>query len=150
MRGQVAASTADVCRPGYFGDSHFQAACTLLRCCACLKQFVDQGKFRSDLYYRLSVCMVQAPPLRERLEDFPILVKHFVEQQAERDGKKPPKVSDAAMNLLYEYDWPENVRKAEELGMKGVLMDHKKEWLDVSDVDRIENLMELLDLLDGI
>ena len=76
-----------------------------------LKQFVDQKKFRSDLYYRLSICVVQSPPLRERLEDLPALVKHFVEQQAELDSKKPPKVSDAAMDLLYNYDWPENVRE---------------------------------------
>ena len=76
-----------------------------------LKQSVNQKKFRSDLYYRLSVCMVQSPPLRERLEDLPALVKHFVEQQAELDSKKPPKVSDAAMNLLCKYDWPENVRE---------------------------------------
>ena len=76
-----------------------------------LKQFVDQKKFRSDLYYRLSICIVQSPPLRERLEDLPALVKHFVEQQAELDSKKPPKVSDPAMNLLYKYDWPENVQE---------------------------------------
>ena len=76
-----------------------------------LKQLVDQKKFRSDLYYRLSVCLVQSPPLRERLEDLPALVEHFVEQQAELDSKKPPKVSDAAMNLLSKYDWPENVRE---------------------------------------
>ena len=76
-----------------------------------LKQFVDQKKFRSDLYYRLSVCMVQSPPLRERIEDLPALVEHFVQQQAELDSKKPPEVSDAAMNLLCKYDWPENVRE---------------------------------------
>ena len=76
-----------------------------------LKQFVDQKKFRSDLYYRLSICVVQSPPLRERLEDLPALVQHFVEQQAELDGKQPSNVSDAAMNLLHEYDWPENVRE---------------------------------------
>ena len=76
-----------------------------------LKQFVDQKKFRSDLYYRLSVCMVQSPPLRERIEDLPALVQHFVQQQAELDSKKPPEVSDAAMNLLCKYDWPENVRE---------------------------------------
>ena len=76
-----------------------------------LKRHVDQKKFRSDLYYRLSVCIVQSPPLRERLEDLPALVDHFVEQQAELDSKKPPRVSDAAMNLLHEYDWPENVRE---------------------------------------
>ena len=76
-----------------------------------LKQFVDQKRFRSDLYYRLSVCIVQSPPLRERLEDLPALVRHFVQQQAALDSKKPPKVSDAAMNLLRKYDWPENVRE---------------------------------------
>lgn len=76
-----------------------------------LKQFVDQKKFRSDLYYRLSICVVQSPPLREHLEDLPALVEHFVQQQAELDSKKPPKVSDAAMDLLCKYDWPENVRE---------------------------------------
>ena len=76
-----------------------------------LKQYVNQKKFRSDLYYRLSICVVQSPPLRERLEDLPALVQHFVEQQAELDSKKPPKVSDAAMDLLRKYDWPENVRE---------------------------------------
>ncbi len=76
-----------------------------------LKQYVDQKKFRSDLYYRLSICVVQSPPLRERLEDLPALVQHFVEQQAELDGKNPPQVSDAAMDLLCKYDWPENVRE---------------------------------------
>ncbi len=76
-----------------------------------LKQFVDQKQFRSDLYYRLSICVVQSLPLRERLEDLPALVQHFVEQQAELDSKKPPKVSDAAMSLLCKYDWPENVRE---------------------------------------
>lgn len=76
-----------------------------------LKQFVDQKKFRSDLYYRLSVCLVQSPPLRERLEDLPALAQHFVEQQAELDSTKPPKVSDTAMDLLCKYDWPENVRE---------------------------------------
>ena len=87
-----------------------------------LKQFVDQKKFRSDLYYRLSVCMVQSPPLRERLEDLPALVKHFVEQQAELDSKKPPKVSDAAMHLLYEYDWPENVRELRSVISRAVVL----------------------------
>ena len=76
-----------------------------------LKQFVDQRKFRSDLYYRLSICVVQSPPLRERLEDLPALVRHFVEQQAELDSKKPPQVSGAAMDLLHKYDWPENMRE---------------------------------------
>lgn len=76
-----------------------------------LKQYVDQKRFRSDLYYRLSICVVQSPPLRERLEDLPALVQHFVEQQAELDSKKPPQVSDASMDLLHKYDWPENVRE---------------------------------------
>ena len=87
-----------------------------------LKQFVDQKQFRSDLYYRLSVCMVQSPPLRERLEDLPALVKHFVEQQAELDSKKPPKVSDAVMNLLCKYDWPENVRELYGVISKAVVL----------------------------
>lgn len=76
-----------------------------------LKKYVDEGKFRSDLYYRLSVCMVQSAPLRERREDLPSLAKHFIEEHAKRDGKKPPKISEAAMKILHDYNWPENARE---------------------------------------
>jgi DNA-binding NtrC family response regulator len=87
-----------------------------------LKEMVDQGRFRSDLYYSLSVCMVQSAPLRERLEDLPALVNRFVERQAEKDGRKPPKVSDAAMKMLYAYKWPENVRELANIISKAVVL----------------------------
>ncbi len=74
-----------------------------------LKWLVDQGRFRSDLYYRLSVSLVQAAPLRERREDIPVLAKYFVQQQAERDGRKPLRISEEAMKTLHEYPWPGNV-----------------------------------------
>ena len=79
--------------------------------CDYLDDLVEEGHFRSDLYYRLCICRIQSPPLRERLEDLPALVKHFVEQQAELDRKSPPKVSDAVMSMLYKHNWPENVRE---------------------------------------
>ncbi|OGG52319.1 MAG: hypothetical protein A3F84_00425 [Candidatus Handelsmanbacteria bacterium RIFCSPLOWO2_12_FULL_64_10] len=74
-----------------------------------LKWLVDHGKFRSDLYYRLSVSLVQAAPLRERREDIPVLAEYFVQKQAERDGRRPLRISDEAMKTLHEYPWPGNV-----------------------------------------
>ena len=87
-----------------------------------LKELVNQGRFRSYLYYRLSVCMVQSAPLRERMEDLPVLVEHFVKTQAEKDGIKPPSVSEAAMKALYAYSWPENVRELAHVISKAVVL----------------------------
>ena len=92
-----------------------------------LKQYVDEGKVRSDFYYRLSVCLVQSAPLRERLEDLPILAKHFVEEQAKRDGKKPPKLSEEAMEMLHAYHWPENHRELSHMMEKAVVLCDRNE-----------------------
>ncbi len=76
-----------------------------------LKAAVDDGRFRSDLYYRLNVMPIRTIPLRERREDIPRLAHHFVQRAAEGLGVTPPTITPAAMQLLVSADWPGNVRE---------------------------------------
>ncbi len=76
-----------------------------------LRQLVDAGKFREDLFYRLDVISIHMPPLRDRQEDIPILVKRFMDEFAEFNGKKVEGISDAALNILTAYNWPGNIRE---------------------------------------
>lgn len=78
-----------------------------------LKKAVEEGRFREDLYYRLNVITIQLPPLRERKEDIPLLVQHFIEKFNIQMGKKVQKISDDALRILMQYDWPGNVRELE-------------------------------------
>jgi nitrogen regulation protein NR(I) len=73
---------------------------------------VASGAFRDDLYYRLNVINIHMPPLRERKDDIPLLVQHFLHKHRLRDGQTP-RITDAAMELLLDYDWPGNVRQLE-------------------------------------
>ncbi|MGH6897733.1 MAG: nitrogen regulation protein NR(I) [Geminicoccaceae bacterium] len=79
-----------------------------------LRQLVGQGLFREDLFYRLNVVPIRLPPLRERAEDIPALVQHFL-NSARADGLPPKTVEPAAMARLKAYDWPGNVRELENL-----------------------------------
>jgi formate hydrogenlyase transcriptional activator len=76
-----------------------------------LKKEVDEGRFRQDLFYRLSVFPVEVPPLRERREDVAPLVAHFVRQSARRMNRPEPQISKAALDRLVSYPWPGNVRE---------------------------------------
>ena len=76
-----------------------------------LKEAVKNGQFRDDLYYRLNVIPIQLPQLRERKIDIPLLIEHFLEEAAERYGKKSLKVSPKAMSLMLDYRWPGNIRE---------------------------------------
>jgi DNA-binding NtrC family response regulator len=78
-----------------------------------LKELVEAGKFREDLFYRLNVITINIPPLRERKEDIPLLVQHFLEKFSAAIGKRVDKISPQAMSILMEYDWPGNVRELE-------------------------------------
>jgi len=71
---------------------------------------VKEGRFRSDLYYRLNVVPIHIPPLRERSQDIPLLAEHFL-KEAQREGIKAKGISKHAMRLLMEYSWPGNVRE---------------------------------------
>ncbi len=76
-----------------------------------LKEEVKNGKFREDLYFRISVVQIYVPPLRKRKEDIPLLVNHFIKQINKREGKSIRGISDGALNLLKDYEWPGNVRE---------------------------------------
>ena len=78
-----------------------------------LKQLVAEGKFREDLYYRLNVLPVTLPPLRERPEDIPLLMEHFLKRYFRRRGEDVPSVSNAVQQAFMRYSWPGNVRELE-------------------------------------
>jgi DNA-binding NtrC family response regulator len=76
-----------------------------------LKKLVGEGKFRDDLFYRLSVVTIHLPPLRERRDDVPLLVKAFLDEFNRENHKSVREISPEAMNVLLAYDWPGNVRE---------------------------------------
>ncbi|MBN2449015.1 MAG: sigma-54-dependent Fis family transcriptional regulator, partial [Lentisphaeria bacterium] len=76
-----------------------------------LKQRVEEGHFREDLYYRLNVVNIHLPPLRERGDDVPLLLKHFLDQAAAENGKKLDGFTPEALKVLCAYQWPGNVRE---------------------------------------
>jgi transcriptional regulator with GAF, ATPase, and Fis domain len=78
-----------------------------------LKQAIGQGKFREDLFYRLNVLPLHVPPLRERTEDIPLMLEHFLYGEAQKMGLKPKMVSSTALQKLLEYPWKGNVRELE-------------------------------------
>jgi len=78
-----------------------------------LRQMVADGKFREDLYYRLNVLPVALPPLRERPEDIPVLMDHFLRRFFRRKNEDVPPISDAVMQAFTRYTWPGNVRELE-------------------------------------
>jgi transcriptional regulator with GAF, ATPase, and Fis domain len=87
-----------------------------------LRQLVSDGKFLEDLFYRLNVIPIGMPPLRERREDVPLLVEHFVKRFAERTGKKIDGVDEKAMLELTRYEWPGNVRELENTMERAVVL----------------------------
>jgi DNA-binding NtrC family response regulator len=78
-----------------------------------LEEEVAKGNFREDLFYRLNVIPIQAPPLREREGDIPLLIHHFLRQHCEKKEIPPKTFSSAALGILLRYDWPGNVRELE-------------------------------------
>jgi DNA-binding NtrC family response regulator len=80
-----------------------------------LLTFVRQGRFREDLYYRLKVIPLEIPPLRERLEDIPLLARHFLKIYRDRMGKNVNEITHAAIKKLMTYAWPGNVRELENI-----------------------------------
>jgi PAS domain S-box-containing protein len=87
-----------------------------------LKQAVDGGRFRQDLYYRLSVFPIRLPPLRERREDILPLAAHFVAQTARRMNRPAPQLTRAAMDQLTSYEWPGNVRELQNAIERAVIL----------------------------
>jgi formate hydrogenlyase transcriptional activator len=87
-----------------------------------LDQLVAQGEFRSDLYYRLNVFPVRVPALRERPEDIPLLIRHFVQQFSRRLGKAIDAIPAEAMTALTRYPWPGNIRELQNVIERAVIL----------------------------
>ena len=87
-----------------------------------LGQLVDQQKFRSDLFYRLNVFPVHVPPLRDRREDIPMLVRHFAQQFARRMKRSIETIPVETMQALSRYDWPGNIRELQNLIERAVIL----------------------------
>src|SRR5215469_3680489 len=87
-----------------------------------LQAAVAEGRFRSDLFYRLNVFPIEMPPLRERPEDIPTLVRHFIEHHAAASGKKITAISPNSMDLLRSYQWPGNVRELQNVIERSVIL----------------------------
>jgi len=87
-----------------------------------LMQEVRDGRFREDLYYRLNVIAVYLPPLRERKEDVPLLVEHFLDKHRYSSSSVPARISTSAMQRLMEHDWPGNVRELENIIERAVVL----------------------------
>jgi formate hydrogenlyase transcriptional activator len=86
-----------------------------------LEEMVHQRAFRADLFYRLNVFPIRVPPLRERTEDIPLLVAHFVRRFAERQGKCIEEIPDATIDTLTHYAWPGNVRELQNVIERAVI-----------------------------
>ena len=78
-----------------------------------LRRLVEDGRFLEDLFYRLNVIPLVLPPLRDRREDIPVLVEHFLRKHAQRTGRTMEGIEDEALERLTAYDWPGNVRELE-------------------------------------
>jgi two-component system response regulator AtoC len=98
-----------------------------------LEELIKDGSFREDLYYRLNVVPIHLPALRERIEDLPLLVAHFVQRCNERLGKAVQGLTPAALAALERYPWPGNIRELENLIERMVLF-ASDAWVDEDDL----------------
>ncbi|HZM49800.1 MAG TPA: sigma-54 dependent transcriptional regulator [Vicinamibacteria bacterium] len=87
-----------------------------------IKRLVEDGRFLEDLFYRLNVIPLVLPPLRERREDVPVLVEHFLRKHAHRSGRKIDEIREEALARLNAYDWPGNVRELENTIERAVVL----------------------------
>ena len=95
-----------------------------------LLRLVREGQFREDLYHRLNVIALHLPALRERREDIPLLLDHFLRRFSEENQKPPRTFAPPALKLLMDYDWPGNIRELENVVERGVVLS-TQELLDV-------------------
>ncbi|MFQ5597605.1 MAG: sigma-54-dependent transcriptional regulator [Nitrospiria bacterium] len=87
-----------------------------------LVEEIRKGHFREDLYYRLNVIPLHAPPLRERVDDIPLLIAYFIESISEEQGIRPKRLTPEAFNLLKKYHWPGNVRELRNVAERLMIM----------------------------
>ena len=107
-----------------------------------LELLVDEGKFRSDLYYRLKVVHLRVSPLRERREDIPLLAEYFLQLSASKVGKVVDRISPGLMKRFIHYQWPGNVRELRNL-IESMVVLSQREYLDTDDIPPGERLAEI-------
>ncbi|MBI5396675.1 MAG: sigma-54-dependent Fis family transcriptional regulator [Verrucomicrobia bacterium] len=107
-----------------------------------LEEMINEGGFRRDLYHRLNVVQIRLPSLRERLQDVPELVNHFLARYATQAERQPPQWTPAAMAKLQEHDWPGNIRELENFVYRVVLL-CQKPVIDTEDVNAFLAAQEL-------
>jgi len=100
-----------------------------------LKQLVKEGKFREDLYYRIAGFTIRIPPLRERKEDIPLLVNHFIQKFNSIYGTNVQGITKDAMNILLNYHWEGNVRQLENVIFKACILVDDGGYIDVEHID---------------
>jgi two-component system, NtrC family, response regulator HydG len=87
-----------------------------------LEKAIESGRFRSDLYYRLATVTLAVPPLRERPDDIPLLIKHFLSRASAEAGRSVPEVDPRALARLLHYPWPGNARELQSVIQRGVIL----------------------------
>lgn len=113
-----------------------------------LSEEVEKGKFREDLYYRLKVVTVELPPLRERKEDIPELVRFFIEKYSREFGKKISDIDEKALQALMNYHWPGNIRQLETVIERAIIIceEDKIRLRDIQDELRLTTPKSILDI----
>jgi DNA-binding NtrC family response regulator len=104
-------------------------------------EMVKAGKFREDLYYRLNVFPIMVPPLRERKDDIPALVNHFVTRISAEEGRKVRGIQPKALEMLMAYPWPGNVRQLENTVFRAIVL-CESDRLDIQDFPQIASLVD--------
>ena len=100
-----------------------QVDCRVVAATNCdLLEEIDEGRFREDLYYRLNVIPIDLPPLRDRAEDIPLLVDHFLSQYAENNNLSVPRFTADAFRFLQSYSWPGNVRELQNYVERAIVL----------------------------
>ena len=87
-----------------------------------LEDLIAEGKFRNDLYYRLNIISIEVPPLREKRVDIPLLVEDFIKKHSKHISKKIEGISDEALSILIDYNWPGNIRELENVIERAIIL----------------------------
>jgi len=111
-----------------------------------LLSLVKEGRFREDLYHRLNVIHLQLPPLRERREDVPLLLAHFLERFCSENAKPLRHFTPGAMKLLMDYDWPGNVRELENVVERAVVLSTQERV----DIDLLPDSIRSKEIVRGV
>src|ERR1700740_2010042 len=111
-----------------------------------LLSLVKEGRFREDLYHRLNVIHLHLPPLRERREDIPLLLAHFLERFSTENNRAPMQFTPSAMKLLMDYDWPGNVRELENVVERAVVLSTQERV----DVDLLPESLRSKEIVRGV